>query len=125
MEEYTDEELQSMAEKGGSAGSADPDVKAYARLFDALGHQADYKPMGLEDAIIARIERRRRRSALADHLWLVAGLVFLVLIAGVVVAISGISIPMTDWQRTLMGLCACAGLLIALFNSIERKLLHR
>jgi hypothetical protein len=124
MSNISDDELQRMAEDG-TPQSDDQDLRAYQKLFDILGEKPIHMSMGLEDAVIAKIELSNKQSARRDYLWLILG-VFVLIVTGIVaVALSDFRVRLSDWQREIMTLGICAGLVIMLLNAIERKLLQR
>ena len=138
MNRNADDDLQRMAEEERAAEgressdskntdqySANRDLIAYRRLFSILGEQPEYKPTGIEAAVIAKIEHARKRSVLVDHVWLALGVFFLVVIGVVAVAVSTLSISFSGWQLKIMALGVCAGVVIVVLNTIERKLLRR
>lgn len=132
MSANADDELQRMAEEGGSMdsrirdlNSVSEDLMAYRKLFSILGQQPEHKPSGIEEAVITRIRQSRKRSAFVDHVWLALGIIFLGLIGIAAVAISGFRISLSGGQREIMALGICAGTVIVLLNVIERKLLRR
>lgn len=124
MDMISDDELQKKVEEGASP-SQDRDFLAYKRVFDILGEKHPFTPTGMEEAVISRIEHTRRRSVLREHAWLAAGLVFLMLGGVIAVAISGVRISLSGWQRNIMMLGICGGLVIIGLNTLERKLLNR
>ena len=138
MNTNADDYLQRMAEEeraaegsgvadseGVDQNSANRDLMAYRRLFRILGEQPQYKPMGIEGAVIAKIEHARKRSVFVDHVWLALGVFFLVVIGVVAVAVSTLSISFSGWQLKIMALGVCAGVVIVVLNAVERKLLRR
>ena len=114
-----------MDSRNQDLNSANRDLMAYRKLFSILGEQPEHKPTGVEAAVIAKIEHSKKRSVFVDHLWLASGVVFLVLIGIVAVAVSSFRISFSGWQREIMALGVCAGVVIAVLNTIERKLLRR
>jgi len=125
MNTISDDELQKMIEEGQSAPSRDRDVVAYKRVFDILGEKQPYSPTGIEDAVISKIERAKRRSTVREHVWLALGLAFLMLGGVVAIAMSGLSISFSGWQRYIMMLGICGAVVIVVLNNLERKLLNR
>ena len=125
MNTISDDELQKMIEEGQSAPSRDRDVVAYQRVVDILGEKQPYSPTGIEDAVISKIERAKRRSTVREHVWLALGLVFLMLGGVVAIAMSGLSISFSGWQRYIMMLGICGAVVIVVLNNLERKLLNR
>lgn len=125
MSTINDDELQRIVEEGNSKPSDDKDILAYQRLFSVLNERPEHRSSGIEEAIISRIETSRKRSTLRDYVWLSLGIVFLILIGLIAVAASGITFSLSGWQRTILALGTCAGVVIVLINAAERKLLHR
>ena len=132
MSTHTDDELQRMAEEAGSMdsnsrelNSPNRDLMAYRKLFSILGEQPEHKPTGIEAVVIAKIEHSRKRSVILDHVWLGVGVFFLVVIGIVAVVVSTVRISFSGWQLEIMALGVCAGVVIAVLNTIERKLLRR
>src|SRR4051812_207105 len=98
-----DDEQQRMAEEGKIDGSGGRDAIAYQMLFEILSERpAVVETTGFEDAIIRKIERARRRSEVLDHIWLISGLVSLVIIGTVAMAVSGLRIPLSEWQQNIV-----------------------
>jgi hypothetical protein len=121
-----DDEWQRMAEEGKAVGSEDRDAMAYQRLFAILRERPEAAtPTGFENLIIQKIERARKRSRALDHIGLITGLGLLVIIGAVATAASGLRIPLSGWQWNIMMLGICAGIVITVLNTIERKLLKR
>lgn len=121
----SDDDLQRMAEEGHAPRSGDRDAVAYQKLFEILGEQIPHRPSGMEDVIIQKIDKRKRRSATIDHVWLVLGVLSMLLTGIVAVAISGVRFTLSPWQWNIIGLGICAGIVIGILNTIERKLLKR
>jgi len=124
MRNFTDDELQEMAEQDAPQ-SDNQDLRAYRKLFNILGEKPIHIPMGLEDAVIAKIELSNKQSARRDYLWFIIGIFALIITGIVAVAMSEFRVRLNDWQREIMALGTCAGLVIIVLNTIERKLLHR
>lgn len=119
-----DDELQRMAEEG-RLDSTDRDLMAYQALFKILRQQPTFATSGLEEGVIKKIEQARKRKLIVDHTWLVLGVFVVVVIGVLAVAISGYRIPMSPWQRQVLALGICAGIVIVALNAVERRLLQR
>ncbi|MEJ1236647.1 hypothetical protein WBG78_00880 [Chryseolinea sp. T2] len=124
MDTIPDDELQRMAEES-SASSNDRDFIAYQTVLRILSEKPVVRKSGIEDAVIAKITLSRKRSAFREHAWLIAGVVFLILGGVIAVAISGFTVALSGWQRNIMMLGLCGGLVIIALNALERKLLNR
>ena len=120
----SDDDLQRMVEEGKSGPSDNRDLMSYQKLFAILGEPSAFRSTGIEDAVISKIELSRKRSTFREHLWLVAGIVLLMLIGIGAVTISSYRVALSGWQQHIIALGSCAGLVIILLNTIERKLLH-
>ena len=125
MSTISDDELQRIVEEGGSTSSGGKDFMAYQKLFSILGEQPEHQPTRIADAVVSRIEASRKRTAVRDYIWLALGIFVLIVIGFIAVVVSGYRIPLSGWQRTILALGTCAGLVIMLLNTLERKLLHR
>lgn len=119
----SDDDLQQTAEEGGELRSGDRDAVVYQKLFEILREPVPYTSSGIEDAILSKIEKRKRRNVILDHLWLVLGVLFISLIGITAVALSGIRFTLTGWEWNIIGLGICGGIVIGILNTIERKLL--
>ena len=125
MSNITDDELQALAEGGAPDTTGNLDVQAYKKLFSMLGEEPTFSPSGMEEAVIARIELSKKQSSRRDYLWLSLGVIVLLLTGIIAVALSDFRIIFTNWQRGIMALGICAGVVIMVLNTLERKLLHR
>ncbi|MGC3944127.1 MAG: hypothetical protein QM762_06305 [Chryseolinea sp.] len=125
MSTISDDELQKMIEDGKTTSSTDRDFVAYQRVFGILNEKHTFRPTGIEDSIISRIEHAKKRTAFREHIWLVLGVVFLILGGIIAIAISGFSVALSGWQRNIIMLGVCAGLVIIVLNTLDRKLLNR
>lgn len=125
MSTISDDELQKQVEEGREHSGDDREFAAYQKVFSILSEKPAYESIHIEDAVISKIEKAKRRSTVREYLWLAAGVMFLLIGGVIAVTMSDIRIYFSGWQRNIMMLGLFAGLVIVVLNAIERKLLNR
>ena len=120
-----DDNLQRRMETKEAVEPNDADAVAYKRLFQILTETDTPTSLGIEDAVVAKIERQRKTSVLLDYVWLMAGIAFLAIVGLVAIVLYGPRLLLSGWQWNIVALAACAGVVVTLLNSIERRLLNR
>jgi hypothetical protein len=126
-----EEELQSQLEAGKTLSNDNLDVRAYQQVFSALKKSPGYTlSSSFSDSVIQKIlERENKIEYRRDLWWLVMGVFLLVIafVASMALAIAyvgfkpgfGFLSGIADYK----GLLIIAGLLIIVFNRMDKQLL--
>jgi len=87
----TDEELQNNIEKGFAGQESDGE--AYRRVFDALKREPSFKlSSDFADRVIQSMQTVPKPSSINELVWLYVGLFSFVIVAGIVVFLTGFTI---------------------------------